>query len=114
MRISIALATFQGEHFFSEQLDSFQKQTRLPDELCVSDDGSSDGTVDLIRKFSSCATFPVNLVTNSNRKGANGNFQNAVEQCSGDIILFSDQDDVWLPRHIESLVSSMECGPRIV
>jgi Glycosyl transferase family 2 len=114
MRISIALATLQGERFLSEQLDSFLQQIRLPDELCISDDGSSDGTLELIREFSARAPFPVKLVINVNRKGAIGNFQNAVEQCIGDVILFSDQDDVWLPQHIERLVSGMESDPRIV
>jgi glycosyltransferase involved in cell wall biosynthesis len=114
MRISIALATFQGSRFLPEQLESFLQQTRSPDELCISDDGSSDGTLEMIDQFSTRAAFPVNLVSNANRKGASANFQNAVEQCTGDVILFSDQDDVWLPRHIERLVSTMESEPGIV
>src|SRR5258708_8965378 len=113
MRTSIALATYQGARYLSQQLDSFLGQTRPPDELCVSDDGSTDETLDVVRAFSSRAPFPVKLVANPLRGGVNKNFENAVRHCTGDIILFSDQDDVWLPSHIERLVSPMERDARI-
>src|ERR1700676_3877565 len=114
LRISIALATYQGERFLSQQLDSFVGQTRMPDELCVSDDGSTDGTIDLLKAFASTAPFPVKLVANPNRGGVNRNFENAVTHCTGDLILFSDQDDVWLPPHVESLATPMESNPEIM
>jgi glycosyltransferase involved in cell wall biosynthesis len=114
MRTSIALATYQGARFLSQQLDSFLHQNRPPDELCVSDDASTDETLDMVRAFSSTAPFPVKLVVNSNRGGVNKNFENAASHCTGDVILFSDQDDVWLPSHIERLVLPMERDARIM
>jgi hypothetical protein len=108
LRTSIALATYQGERFLPQQLESFLGQTLLPDELCVSDDCSTDGTLDVIKAFASRAPFPVKLFSNPNRGGVNKNFENAVSHCTGDVILFSDQDDVWLPRHVECLVTPME------
>ena len=114
MRTSIALATYQGARYLSQQLESFLNQVRPPDELCVSDDGSTDETLDVVRAFSSTAPFPVKLVVNPKRSGVNKNFENAVMHCTGDVILFSDQDDVWLPSHIERLVFPMERDARIV
>jgi glycosyltransferase involved in cell wall biosynthesis len=114
MRTSIALATYQGARYLSQQFESFLKQARLPDEVCVSDDGSTDETLDVVRAFSSTAPFPVRLVVNPVRGGVNKNFENAVSHCTGDVILFSDQDDVWLPSHIERLVLPMERDARIM
>ena len=108
------MATYQGAKFLSDQLESFLAQTLLPSELCVSDDGSDDGTLDIVSKFAEKAPFTVKLVNNDIPGGAGRNFQNAARQCSGDIILFADQDDVWLPEHIMRLVEPMELDSRIV
>jgi glycosyltransferase involved in cell wall biosynthesis len=113
-RISIAMATYQGARFLSEQLESFLAQTLLPNELCVSDDGSDDGTLDIVQKFAERAPFAVKVAANLAPAGAGSNFQNAAQQCTGDIILFSDQDDVWLAEHIERLVAPMQLDSRIV
>jgi glycosyltransferase involved in cell wall biosynthesis len=114
MRTSIALATYQGARYLPQQLESYIKQARQPDELCVSDDGSTDETLNVVRAFASTAPFPVKLVVNTVRGGVNKNFENAVMQCTGDVILFSDQDDVWLPSHIQRLVFPMERDARIM
>lgn len=111
---SIALATFQGERYLREQLESFKGQTRLPDELCVSDDGSTDRTSAVVQAFAANAPFPVKWFINPKRNGLNKNFEYAVTQCTADVILFSDQDDVWLPGHIENLTAPMESNPKIV
>jgi glycosyltransferase involved in cell wall biosynthesis len=113
MRTSIALATYQGARFLQQQLESYLVQTRPPDELCISDDGSTDETLDVIRAFTARAAFPVRLLLNTEHGGVNKNFENATLHCTGDVILFSDQDDVWLPSHIERLVAPMEEDPRI-
>jgi hypothetical protein len=114
LRISIALATFQGERFLAQQLASFVAQTRLPHELCISDDGSTDGTMGVIRAFASSAPFPVQCTSNPVKGGVNKNFEHALRQCTGDVVLFSDQDDVWLPSHVASLVTPMEDNAEIV
>lgn len=94
-KISIALCTYNGETYLREQLDSYLAQTRLPDELVVCDDGSKDSTREILEAFSSKATFPVKLHFNEPNLGYRQNFVKAAGLCSGDIVVFSDQDDVW-------------------
>lgn len=93
--ISVALCTYRGERYLREQLDSIAWQTRLPDELVVFDDNSSDGTLAIIKEFTTVAPFPVRWGKNEKNLGSTKNFQQAITQCSGDIIALSDQDDVW-------------------
>jgi glycosyltransferase involved in cell wall biosynthesis len=114
LRTCVALATFNGATFLAEQLGSYLTQTRLPDELCISDDGSTDETAALISRFAQEAPFAVKVVSSPGRLGANKNFENVLAHCSGDVILFSDQDDVWLPHHVERLLAPMENDARIV
>lgn len=104
-RVAIALATWNGERFLSEQLESYLKQTRLPDELVVSDDCSKDGTLDVLNEFARTAPFEVRILKNSERAGFAANFGRAIGACRADIILLSDQDDIWLPSHVERLVN---------
>ena len=100
--LSIALATYNGERFLGEQLDSIARQTRLPDELVISDDSSVDATLDIVRDFSRHAPFPIKLHINKTRLGATRNFEKAIRACSGDIIFLCDQDDIWYPDKISS------------
>lgn len=101
MRISIAMATYNGASFLSEQLQSFVSQTRLPDELVVMDDGSTDGTPELIAEFARRAPFEVHFHRNEKTLGYSGNFSAALERTSGDLVFLSDQDDVWFDEKLE-------------
>lgn len=102
-RISIAMATYNGARYLAEQLASFGRQTVLPFELVVTDDGSSDGTVDIISHFSRTAPFPVRLFRNEKNLGFADNFLKAASLCQGDWIAFSDQDDVWMDQKLARL-----------
>ena len=95
LTISIAMTTYNGEKYLQEQLDSFLGQNRLPDELVVCDDGSQDRTMAILESFSSRAPFPVRIYRNSAKLGYSKNFEKAGSLCTGDIIAFSDEDDVW-------------------
>lgn len=101
MKVSVALATYNGGLFLPEQLASLVGQTRLPDELVVSDDGSTDDTLDILRRFAAGAPFPVVILDKSERLGFADNFLFAAEHCRHDLIALCDQDDVWLPRKLE-------------
>ena len=100
-KISIALCTFNGSKYLEEQLNSFISQVRQPDELIICDDGSSDGTLKIIDKFSQKALFRVNIIINDHNLGITKNFQKAIELCKGDLIALSDQDDVWHPEKLK-------------
>ncbi|MCW6511076.1 glycosyltransferase [Lichenifustis flavocetrariae] len=93
--ISVALATYNGERFLREQLESLARQSRLPDELVVADDGSTDRTLDIVREFATSAPFKTVLLGIEGRLGYRANFMRCAQHCSGDLIAFCDQDDVW-------------------
>ncbi len=95
--LSIALATFNGAKYLPEQLKSLVQQRNPVGELVVTDDGSSDATVPLLREFAATAPFPVHIFENSQRLGYRVNFMNAAAACTGDLIAFCDQDDIWHP-----------------
>jgi glycosyltransferase involved in cell wall biosynthesis len=102
-KISIALATFNGQKFLPQQLESLAAQ-RVPIlELVACDDGSGDNTITLLRDFATRVPFPVHIIQNSIRLGYRINFIKAARTCRGDLIAFCDQDDVWHPQKLEIL-----------
>lgn len=110
MKISIALTTYNGEQFLREQLESFLRQTVLPFELCVGDDGSTDRTHAILEDFARVAPFPVKVTVNQDRLGFGRNFLETANRCAGDWIAFSDQDDVWLPAKLETCLAGIRAA----
>lgn len=96
-RVSIAMATFNGERFIKEQLDSIAVQTLLPMELVIADDGSTDRTLEIVQLFAATAPFTVKIFCNIVRLGYPDNFLRAASLCENELISFCDQDDIWLP-----------------
>jgi glycosyltransferase involved in cell wall biosynthesis len=96
LSLSIALASYNGERYISDQLDSIVRQTRLPDELVISDDASTDSTPAIVKDFAQRAPFPVRFLQHE-RLGSTRNFELAIATCQGDVIFLCDQDDVWYP-----------------
>jgi glycosyltransferase involved in cell wall biosynthesis len=107
MKVSIAMATFNGAQNLGAQLESFVRQTRLPDELVVCDDCSTDSTLTLLQEFSASAPFEVRIARNNANLGFTQNFNEALTRCTGDVIFLSDQDDVWLPQKIETVLATL-------
>jgi glycosyltransferase involved in cell wall biosynthesis len=95
-RISIAMATYNGAKYLLDQLDSLAAQTLMPYELVVTDDGSTDATLEILDEFARRAPFPVHIHRNPERLGYRDNFLKAARLCTGDLIAFCDQDDVWM------------------
>src|SRR5271168_2200141 len=93
-KISVALCTYNGERFLSRQLASMLQQSRLPDELVVCDDRSTDNTIEILQDFSASAGFPVKITRNEHNLGFVANFERAIQLCQGDLIALSDQDDI--------------------
>jgi len=108
MRISIAMATYNGAKYLREQLQSFVDQTRQPDELIISDDCSTDETEAIVRSFAQNAPFVVEFYRNEKNLGYCGNFNAALMRTSGDLVFLSDQDDVWFPTKIERHIQIAE------
>jgi hypothetical protein len=111
-KTSIAMAVYNGERFLPEQLDSLLRQTRLPDELVVSDDASTDATVEVVREFATHAPFPVKLIPNDQNVGCTKNYDRAIGQCTGEIIFMCDCDDVWHPERIAVTEETFAAYPR--
>jgi rhamnosyltransferase len=110
--ISVAVATYNGEKYILQQLQSIAEQTRKADEVVISDDASKDNTVQLIYDFIKKNQLQNwRLIENKNNQGFNDNFFNALDNTHGDIIFLSDQDDVWLPNKIEIMAGLMEQDP---
>jgi glycosyltransferase involved in cell wall biosynthesis len=115
--ISVAMCTYNGEKFLSQQLESIAAQTRLPTELVIWDDRSTDSTTDIVQKFANSAPFRVRFNLNpvnigGTAKGITRNFEQASRLCTGDLIAFCDQDDVWFPQRLARMAQTMEENPQ--
>lgn len=106
MRLSVALCTYNGSRYLGAQLDSLVAQSRPPDELIACDDGSTDGTVDVLAQFAARAPFPVHVHRNATNLGSTRNFDQAIGLCSGNIIALCDQDDLWHPDKLARFVDA--------
>lgn len=111
MKISIAMATYNGAAYLGAQLESFIAQSEQPDELVVTDDQSNDSTIEIVRAFAARAPFTVRFEINPTRLGSTLNFDRTLGMCTGDLIFLSDQDDVWLPEKIAELKRAAEQHP---
>lgn len=111
MRISIAMATYNGARYIQEQLQSFVEQTHQPDELIITDDCSTDQTEAIVCKFAETAPFKVKFYRNERNLGYCGNFNAALSKTTGDLVFLSDQDDVWFPEKIEYMMGVAERHP---
>ncbi|MFC5703546.1 glycosyltransferase [Cohnella faecalis] len=115
MKISIAMTTYNGQRFVEKQLQSFFNQTRKPDEVIIFDDCSVDNTIKIISEFIHINKLENwKLIVNERNVGWQKNFMNAVEETCGDIVFFSDQDDIWNEDKIEIMASEMEKNNNIL
>ena len=111
--ISVALCTYNGAVYLQEQLDSIANQSRLPDELVVCDDVSSDGTVEILEAFARSAPFPVRIFRNPENLGYVRNFEQAIGLCKGDLIFLCDQDDVWRADKVQQMADAFAENPDV-
>ena len=101
MNVSVVLAAYNGEKYIEEQLGSIVPFLEEGDELIVSDDGSSDGTLDIVRAYQK--KYPSIRITEGAHGGSSANFASTVPKCQGSIVLFCDQDDVWMPDKLNRI-----------
>ena len=102
MNVSVAMATYNGAKYLREQIDSILNQLDMDDELIISDDGSTDETVNIIHSYSTDQR--VNFYKNPSKvKGVITNFEHAISMTTQEVIFLCDQDDVWLPNKISRM-----------
>ena len=112
--IKILLATYNGQEYLAEQIDSILAQSNQDWQLLVRDDGSDDDTVCIIKDYANRLPDKIRLIKDDgNRLGANLNFGKLLEQASAEYIMFSDQDDVWLPNKIEMELNAMKAAEQV-
>lgn len=115
MRCSIALSTYNGAAYLKKQLDSLLAQTRPADEIIVSDDASTDNTLEIINAY--CAAHPQiswKILTSEQNQGFRKNFLRALTHCSGDLIFLCDQDDIWMETKLERTEQIFKAHPQIL
>lgn len=96
--ISVCIATYNGEIFIREQIDSILRQLSSDDEIIVSDDGSTDNTVYIINSIDDKR---IRVIEGPRKQSPTSNFECALKASKGDFIFMSDQDDVWKPNKVK-------------
>ena len=96
--ISVCVATYNGEKFIREQIDSILCQLSSDDEIIVSDDGSTDGTIVIINCI---GDKRIRIIEGPRKHSPTFNFENALKEAKGDYIFLADQDDVWKTNKVE-------------
>lgn len=113
--VSVCMATYNGEKYIKQQIDSILNQLRPSDELVISDDGSTDKTLSIISAYNdnrirllshihplcSAKYYKTNTYVTSN-------FENALNHCKGDYIFLADQDDIWAEGKVEKMVKILK------
>lgn len=106
------MATYNGERYIDEQLTSIASQTRLPDHVVLSDDGSSDLTLEIASRFSN--RLPLEIIQQPKRMGYSDNFLSMMKTCTSDIVFLSDQDDVWKANKIRTVVDRFSTSDKLL
>ena len=97
MTISVCMTTFNGERFLDSQIQSILNQLSQDDQLIISDDSSTDATIEIIKSYEDKRII---LLENNTYKSPIFNLENALYNSSGRYIFLSDQDDIWLPEKV--------------
>lgn len=100
--ISVALASFNGEKYIKEQLQSILTQLNDNDEVIISDDGSLDDTLSIVESINDKRI----KVVEGPKMGVKQNFANAISYCNGKYIFLSDQDDIWEPSKVKKVLQT--------
>lgn len=110
-KISVALITFNSEQFLRPQIDTILQNLGPSDEIVVSDDGSTDSTMEILSSYAKNDNrFKIFSISHS---GCNGNYENAISHCTGDVIFLSDDDNVWLPNKVREVMKVFSDNPKI-
>lgn len=109
--ISVCMATYNGDKYIKQQVESILCQLSANDEIIVSDDGSKDDTLGIIKSLNDPR---IHIYINEGKHGFVGNFNNAFLHAKGDYIFLSDQDDYWLPGKVKTVMGYLTNGIDLV
>ncbi len=104
--VSICMATYNGEKYLTEQLDSLVNQTYKNIEVIIQDDCSSDNTVNILNSYKE--KLNLTIFINENNLGYMKNFETVIKKANGEYIAICDQDDIWIDNKIEILVENIK------
>lgn len=107
--ISVAMATYNGEKFIEEQLDSILNQTLPVSEIIIRDDISKDNTAEVIQTYikNKGLEDKIDFKVNEKNLGYASNFMGALKETKGDYIFFCDQDDIWPTDRVELMIKAL-------
>lgn len=108
--VSVAMATYNGEKYIKEQIETILINLQENDELIISDDGSKDKTREIIEAFSDKRI----RLLDGPRQGVKKNFENAIKACSGKYIFLCDQDDIWDEQKVETVLKAFTDEVKVV
>lgn len=109
--ISVCIATYNGEKYIYAQLCSILKQLNSDDEIIISDDSSTDKTIEIIKSFNDNR---IKIFSGQNFASPIYNFENALNQAKGDIIFLSDQDDIWDDKKVVKVLEALKHADVVV
>lgn len=104
-KISVCIATYNGRDYIKEQIESILRQLSIDDEILISDDGSTDGTVSIIENI---GDYRISIIKNEDNKGLLRNIEAALVMAAGNYIFLADQDDVWISGKVKSMVAALD------
>lgn len=104
--ISVCMATYNGDKYIEQQLDSILKNINSEDELIISDDGSTDRTLEIVKRY--CERYPNITVLQGPHEGVIKNFENAIKKSKGEYIFLSDQDDIWNTKKVSEVLKCFD------
>lgn len=110
LRTSVVLANYNGADFLKEAIEGAVNQSRLPEEIVLVDDGSTDNSAEIIGDFASRHPKLVRPVFLDENRGQAAGFNVAMEHVTGDLVAFLDSDDFWFPNKIENVAQAFEAG----
>ncbi len=108
LRCSVVLSTYNGEQYILEQLESIRRQSRIPDEVIIGDDCSTDRTVKIVKNYIEKNSLDWKIVASKENRGYYRNFMWLSYQAKDDVIFFCDQDDIWKSDKIEVMMNYFE------
>ena len=111
MKISVAFIVYNGAQYLRPQLDSILAQTHGVDEIIISDDASSDNTKEILEEYKNKHSNLFFIHYNNQNIGPTKNIEKAIQACTGELILLSDQDDYWETNKVDTVVKWFKQNP---